>query len=98
MEGFKSLINYNPLEYKFLKPEEKKLDNKNNPPKLIVEFFDEQKNLQNINCYSNDGGKWKKSNLQFEKKIDFGLPPSRGPLEFSTTPIGLTNQKLCLIH
>ena len=68
LKRFKSLINYNPLEYKSLKPEEKKLNDKNNPPKLIVEFFDEQKNIKNISCYSNDGGNWKKPNLEFNEK------------------------------
>ena len=67
LKRFKSLINYNPLEYKSLKPEEKKLNEKNNPPKLIVEFFDEQKNIKNISCYSNDGGNWKKPNLEFNE-------------------------------
>ena len=67
LKRFKSLINYNPLEYKSLKPEEKKLNDKNNPPKLIVEFFDEQKNIKNISCYSNDGGNWKKPNLEFNQ-------------------------------
>ena len=65
LKRFKSLINYSPLEYKSLKPAEKMINN-NNPPKLIVEFFNEQKNIKNINCYSNDGGKWKKSNLKFK--------------------------------
>ena len=93
LKRFKSLINYNPLEYKFLKPEEKKIDNKNNPPKLIVEFFNEQKNLQNINCYSNDGGKWKKSNLKFEKNtliIQFQEPfvPRRGRINCSLNDNG----------
>ena len=45
------------------------MNNKNNPPQLIVEFFEEQKNIKNINCYSNDGGKWKKSNIKFKKNI-----------------------------
>ncbi len=68
LKRFKSLINYNPLEYKSLKPEEKKINDKNNPPKLIVEFFDEQKNIKNISCYSNDGGNWKKPNLKFNEQ------------------------------
>ena len=54
--------------WRSLQPEEKKLSDKNNPPQLIVEFFDEQKNIKNINCYSNDGGDWKKSTLKFEKQ------------------------------
>ena len=66
LKRFKSLINYSPLEYKSLKPAEKMINN-NNPPKLIVEFFDEQKNIKNISCYSNDGGNWKKPNLEFNE-------------------------------
>ena len=53
LKRFNSLINYSPLEYKSLKPEEKELSNETNPPQLIVEFFDEQDNIENINCYSN---------------------------------------------
>ena len=44
------------------------MDN-NNPPQLIIEFFDAQKNIQNINCYSNDGGNWKKPILNFKNNI-----------------------------
>ena len=63
---FKSLINYFPLEYKLLEPQEKKIGKNDNPPSLVVEFFNEQQNINNINCYSNDGGNWKKSNLIFK--------------------------------
>ena len=69
LKRFKSVISYNPLEYRSIKPEEKKIDNNSNPPTLIVEFFDEQTNINNITCYSNDGGSWKKTNSTFEKNI-----------------------------
>ena len=69
MERFKSIINSFPLEYKKVNPEEKKINNTNNPPKFIVEFFDTQKNLQNINCYSNEGGNWEKSNIKLINNI-----------------------------
>ena len=93
LKRFKSLITYSPLEYKFLKPEEKKINNQNNPPKLTVEFFNEQKNITNINCYSNDGGKWKKSNLKFRGNIltiDFEEPfkPRRGRINCSLNDNG----------
>ena len=83
----------NPLEYKSLKPEEKKLNNENNPPKLIVEFFNDQKNIDKINCYSNDGGNWKKSNLTFEANtliINFEKPfvPRRGRVNCSLNDNG----------
>ena len=93
LKRFKSLINYNPLEYKSLKPEEKKIDNTNNPPRLIIEFFDEQKNINNINCYSNDGGNWKKSNLKFNQQtliINFEKKfiPRRGRINCSLNDNG----------
>ena len=61
LKRFSSIISYFPLEYKSLKPEEKKLLSKNNPPSFNVEFFNNQKNITNINCYSNEGGNWEKS-------------------------------------
>ena len=69
LKRFKFLINLNPLQYKFLLPEDKYLSNKNNPPKFSVEFFSEQKNINNINCFSDEGGKWEKSNINFNKNI-----------------------------
>ena len=93
LKRFKSLVNYNPLEYKSLKPEEKKLNSSNNPPILIVEFFDEQKNISNISCYSNDGGNWKKSNLRFKNNnliVNFkeAFIPRRGRINCSLNDNG----------
>ena len=88
LKRFKSLINYEPLEYKNLKPEEKKINNSINPPQLVIEFFKEQINIKNINCYSNDGGNWKKSNLKFQKQtliinFDEKFIPRRGRVNCS---------------
>mgnify|MGYP002875706357 CR=1 FL=1 len=93
LKRFESLINYFPLEYKSLEPEEKKIENKNNPPSLIVEFFNEQQNINDINCYSNDGGNWKKSNLIFKKNkliINFKdkFIPRRGRINCSLNDDG----------
>ena len=41
----------------------------NNPPKLSVEFFENQKNIENINCFSDEGSGWDKSNITFNKNI-----------------------------
>jgi len=68
LKRFKFLIKLNPLQYKSLQPVEKYLIN-NNPPKFLVEFFDEQKNIYNINCFSDEGSKWKKSNINFDQNI-----------------------------
>ncbi|MDC1139457.1 polysaccharide deacetylase family protein [Candidatus Pelagibacter sp.] len=73
LKRFEFLINLNPLQYKVLYPVDKYLKN-NNPPNFIVEFFDEQKNINNINCFSDEGNKWKKSNINFNQntlKLNF---------------------------
>ena len=93
LKRFKSLINYYPLEYKNLKPEEKKLTDNENPPKLEIEFFENQKNIKNITCYSNDGGNWKKSNLKFQKQnliinFDEKFLPRRGRINCSLNDDG----------
>ena len=93
IKRFKSIINYYPLEYKNLEPEEKKLSKKNNPPKFKVKFFDEQKNIENINCYSNEGDKWMKSNIKLVEKeltIKFREPflPRRGRINCSVNDNG----------
>ena len=93
LKRFKSIINYNPLEYKYLRPEEKKLNFKNNPPKITIEFFQDQKNIEDIICYSNDGGEWNKPNLKLEKKtltINFEKKflPRRGRINCSLNDNG----------
>ena len=34
-----------------------------------MEFFDEQKNLHNINCFSDEGNKWEESDISFDQNI-----------------------------
>ena len=69
LKRFNSIINSFPLEYQELLPFEKKLNIKNNPPQFKVKFFKEQKNINNISCYSNELNKWDKSNISFENQI-----------------------------
>ena len=93
IKRFKSIINYYPLEYKNLEPEEKKLSKENNPPNFKVKFFDNQKNIENINCYSNEGDKWMKSNIKIVEKeltIEFREPflPRRGRINCSVNDNG----------
>ena len=93
IKRFKSIIKYHPLEYKSLEPEEKKLTKNNNPPKFKVKFFNDQKNIGNINCYSNEGDKWMKSNVKLvnnELTINFREPflPRRGRINCSLNDNG----------
>ena len=69
LKRFESIINSFPLEYKELYPSEKRLNNETNPPQFKVKFFKEQKNLKNINCYSNELNKWEKSNSSVNNQI-----------------------------
>ncbi len=69
LDRFKSILKTYPLEYKELFPTEKKLNHKNNPPKFKVEFFKDQKNIKNINCFSNEGDKWEKSIIEISENI-----------------------------
>ena len=69
LKRFRSVINYAPLEYKQIYPIEKKINDMTNPPAVKVEFFENQKNIEFINCYSNDGGNWKKPKLIFKDNV-----------------------------
>ena len=69
LKRFNSIINSFPLEYEQLFPYEKKLSGTTNPPKFKVKFFKQQKNLENINCYSNELGKWRKSKTNLDNQI-----------------------------
>ena len=68
LKRFKFILNLLPLQYKTITPDEKFITNQNNPPEMIVEFFNEQENLNLINCFSNEGKKWDKSEIKLDKK------------------------------
>ena len=65
LERFTFNIDLLPLEYKKIIPEDKYITN-NNPPNLEIEFFEEQKNLKNINCFSDEGTGWKQTNIKLD--------------------------------
>ena len=81
------------MEYKKLLPLEKQLTKSTNPPKFLVEFFQDQTNLNNINCYSNEADKWEKSNTTLSGttlSIKFRAPfePRRGRVNCSLNDNG----------
>ena len=93
LKRFRSVLNTFPLEYKKLLPLEKKLTKKNNPPKFEVEFFKKQKNLEKINCYSNEANMWKKAKTVVTNQIlniEFRAPfkPRRGRINCSLNDNG----------
>jgi len=64
---FERLIKFLPLQYYNIAPEDKFVDFLSNPPEMHIEFFDEQKNINKISCYSNEEGNWNKTNIKLEK-------------------------------
>ena len=93
IKRFKSILNTYPLQYKSLTPINKKLNSQNNPPVFSVKFFDNQKNIQNITCYSNEGDTWEKSNTKFINNtlsIEFreAFLPRRGRINCSLNDDG----------
>ena len=65
---FNTLMKTLPFKYKSISPEDRYLKQVKNPPKINIEFFDNIKNLKNINCFSNEGNKWRNSNVSFDKE------------------------------
>ena len=93
IKRFKTIVNSYPLEYKRLTPLKKKLNKQNNPPIFSVEFFEAQKNIGNITCYSNEGNKWEKSNTNFTNntlsiKFREAFLPRRGRVNCSLNDNG----------
>ena len=66
IKRFKSITKTLPFKYKKIYPDEKYLLNTNNPPNVKIEFYENIKNLKSVNCYSNEGNKWRQSNIRFE--------------------------------
>ena len=65
LKRFKIILKTIPLKVKSIYPVEKYINNTNNPPDVVVEFFDNIKNIKLLNCYSNELNSWRKSEIEF---------------------------------
>ena len=65
LKRFKSIIKTLPFPYRSITPKNRYLLNENNPPKIKIDFFENLIDIKNINCYSNEGNVWKKSDIKF---------------------------------
>ena len=68
IKRFNSLIKTLPFKYKKILPDEKYLKQNKNPPEVKIEFFENIDNLKSLTCYSNEGDKWRQSNIKFENE------------------------------
>ena len=66
IKRFKSITKTLPFKYKKIYPEEKYLLQNKNPPKVKIEFYENINNLESLTCYSNEGNKWRQSEIKFE--------------------------------
>ena len=75
IKRFKSIINSLPFPYKSITPENRYIKIENNPPEVQIKFFENLINIKNINCYSNEGNIWRKSNIKFLNQNEILIIP-----------------------
>ena len=69
IKRFISLTKTLPFKFKEIIPKEKYLTRDKNPPKVKINFYENINNLKSLNCYSNEGSKWRKSDIKFEDEL-----------------------------
>jgi len=65
IKRFKSILKTLPFPYKKIDPENRYLKKDENPPEVKIQFYENLINIKNINCYSNEGNQWRKSDIKF---------------------------------
>ena len=73
IKRFSTITNSLPFKYKQILPEEKYLIDNMNPPKVKINFYEGIKNLKSLNCYSNEGNKWRQSKINFINQFDLEI-------------------------
>ncbi len=68
IKRFKSLMKTLPFKVQNIYPEEKYLLQNKNPPEVKIVFYENIKDLKSLTCYSNEGNKWRQSNIKFENE------------------------------
>ena len=72
-ERFKTILKTLPFPFKSIQPENRYISEDDNPPKVRVEFYENLKNLKNINCFSNEEDKWRNSKINFDGKFNLNI-------------------------
>ena len=65
IKRFKSILQTLPFPFESITPENRYIKESENPPKVKIKFFENLLNIKNINCYSNEGNVWRKSDIKF---------------------------------
>ncbi len=73
IKRFKTILKTLPFQYKHIKPQERYISDQNNPPKVNIEFYENLKNLKNINCFSNEEDRWRNSKILFNSNFNLDI-------------------------
>ena len=73
IKRFKRLLKTIPFPFKKIYPDEKYLNNKNNPPDVKIIFYEDGPDLKNISCYSNEQDRWRKSKIELPSKNELKI-------------------------
>ncbi len=68
LNRFKTLMKTLPFKYERINPEDRYLLQSKNPPIVKIFFKKNIDNLERISCFSNEGNKWRNSNISFVEK------------------------------
>jgi len=69
LKRFETILKTIPLKFKSISPQEKYITDADNPPQVIVEFSNDLKNIDLLNCYSNEQNSWRRSELEYLEKF-----------------------------
>ena len=72
-DRFKTVLKTLPFPFKSIEPENRYISDKNNPPKVSIKFYENLKNLNNINCFSNEEDKWRNSKISFVNNYNLNI-------------------------
>ena len=73
LKRFKTVLQTLPFPFKKILPENKYLKEKDNPPEVKIIFFENLININDINCYSNEGNVWRKSDIKFINENEISI-------------------------
>ena len=73
LKRFKTILTTLPFPYEKITPKDRYLKNNENPPNVKINFFKNLINIKNINCYSNEGNIWKKSDIKIINEYELNI-------------------------
>ena len=73
LKRFNSILKTLPFPYEKIIPENRYLKIHDNPPLVKIKFFKDLINIKNINCYSNEGNIWRKSDINFVNENELAI-------------------------